>query len=357
MLPFSFKAEFEDNQSVELVPDYIRPFGPFEILDLEANESASLNLEMQGNGASVNGKPESGRTTVKTKVHFDKPTTIFALVPNGWVPMPFAMPARFLVDRNVIIALRKIREGKVAANAESLTWWTGFFAQGSALFNPLPFAFEAGFRRKPTMEEFVAAYEEGAAELLQSLPKCHFIQLSSENYLAAYAQLEAFNNRAEHEIAFLQEVCPKLVNRPSRRNEWRFAGEIFGAADKHQINRASIICLAALSCLFEHDHGEPPAIGRRILKPKMIYSEQMAFNALSDLRHIELAAAGQALFKQEAFSLCTCDRGLALLWSALSLNGEFKAENSLEFTFNLTTDLFQRLQEEEILRLRALICQ
>jgi hypothetical protein len=225
------------------------------------------------------------------------------------------------------------------------------------LFNPLPFAFEAGFRRKPTMQEFVEAYEEGVAELLQSMPGCHVIQLSAENYIAAYAQLEAFDVRAEHEIAFLQEVCPKLVDRPNRHNEWRFAGEIIGAADKHQINRSSIICLAALSCLFEHSHGKPPAIGRRILKPKITYSEKMAFNALSDLRHIELAAAGQALFKKEAFSLCTCDRGLALLWSALSLNGEIKAENGLKFTFNLTSDLFQRLQEEEILRLRALVCQ
>ncbi|MDR3371501.1 hypothetical protein [Rhodoferax sp.] len=354
---FSFKAEFEDNKSVELVPDYVRPFGPLEILELEENESTPLNLEMRGNSALLNGKPEPGHATVKAKVIFNKPTTIFALVPNGWVPMPFAMPSRFLVDRNVVITLRKIREGKVAANAESLTWWSDFFAQGSPLFNPLPFAFEANFQRKPTMDEFVAGYEEGAAELLHALPKCHVIHLSAEAYRAAYAQLEAFDSRPAQEIAFLQEVCPTLVNRPNRLNGWKLAKEVLCAADKHQVNRASIVCLAALSCLFEHDHGKPPAIGRRILKPKNTYSEEMAFNALSDIRHIELAAAGQALFKQEAFSMCTCDRGLALIWSALSLNGEFNAPNDFELTFNLTSDLFQRLHEADILRLRALVCQ
>jgi hypothetical protein len=53
----------------------------------------------------------------------------------------------------------------------------------------------------------------------------------------------------------------------------------------------------------------------------MNYSAEDAYNAISDLRHIELAALSQAVLPDRAFALCTNDRGLALFWSALEFRG------------------------------------
>jgi hypothetical protein len=354
---FSLRVEFDESQSVDLVPDFVRPFGPGEIRALEASDTATLDLELQGLNARVNDEIKSGRATIKAKVTFNKPTIVFALVPGGWVPMPFTIPARFLVDRNVVISLGKIRAGKVVANAESLVWWTQFFTKSGAVFNPLPYAMEAGFQRKPTMQEFMTAYDQGASELLQSLPQCQVTKFEESNYRAAYAQLEAFDQRTDNEVAFLRAVSPIVVPRTSRREEWSMVDQVLDTADKCRVARASLVSLAALSCIFEHTHGDPPAIGRQVLKPKPSYTDAMAFNALSDLRHIELAAAGQTLFKGDGFALCTCDRALALLWSALSLRGEFAENDRVEFTFDLTEQMFQRLSNEELVRLKGLVCK
>lgn len=355
MPSFIFRAEFEEGRSIEIAPAFVRPLGPSDIRALEADKTSSLEMELEANEAIVNGEKKPGLSVVKANVAFDKPALIYALVQGGWLPLPFVIPPRFLVDRNVVIALRKIREGYAVANAEPLQWWTKLFSEGTGTFNPLPYAYEAGYRRKPTMAEFVSAYDEGVSELLHALPGCHVVKFADTHYRTAYAQLEAFDGRNEREIRFLQETCPLVSQRNSRRLEAEVTEAIVRIADKYEVGRTSLATLAVLSCLYEDVHGTPPSIGREVLKPKAVYTEADAFNAISDIRHIEMAAAGQSYFKQEAFALCTRDRPLTLLWSALSMRGESQSNGALEFTFELSTDLFSCLTEAELLGLKGML--
>lgn len=270
------------------------------------------------------------------------------MVPGGWLPLPLTTPARFLVDRNVVISLRRIREGRVVESEPSLKWWTSFFSNGAGIFNPLPYAFEAGYRRKPTISEFKSAFNEGVSELREALPNCQIITFGDEHHRAAYAQLEAFDERNERETRFLQETCPLVAQRVSRNSESHVTEDILGAAKRLDLDRGSLVVIAVLSCLYEDIHGRPPKIGRRILKPKPLYCEEDAFNALSDLRHIELAIAGQAYFGKNTFSLCTCDRPMALLWSALSVRARPSPEGAITFNIDISSDLFPRLSSNEL---------
>jgi len=355
MAQFSFRGEFDSGDSIEFVPKLVHPLGVAELRALHQDGQTAVELQLEADDPTVNGELQVGRARVKAKVSFNEPPIVFALVRGGWLPFPFAMPPRFLVDRNVVISLRKLRLGQTLSRGQALEWWTKFFEQGSALFNPLPYAFESGHRRKPTMAEFVAAYGEGVAELRENLPKCEIVRFQDAHYRAAYAQFEAFDRRNERESEFLLRTSALVAERVPRQQERKVLHSIMNAADHLGVVRAAPVTLAVLSCLFEDVHGNLPSIGRQIIKPKRAYTATDSFNAISDLRHIELAAAGQVYFGEDAFALCTCDRAIALLWCALSLRGESPTGGAIEFTFDLTTDLFPRLAEKEILELKMLL--
>lgn len=240
---------------------------------------------------------------------------------------------------------------------ESVNWWFDFFKSGDAVFNPLPYAFESGLRRKPFFSEFISSFNEGARELQLSLPGVKVVSFSEPHYRAGYAQLLAFDDRYVREVDFLRQTVPLVVARASRRSEIDILKNILDIGLSHQIAPASLVSLSVLSCLYDDVHGRLPSIGREIIKPKSDYSVQAAYNAISDLRHVEMAAAGQTYFSEGAFSLCTCDWALAMLWSALALRGEVKKSDEIEFAFDFCSELFPRLTEEELISLKNVLAK
>lgn len=355
--PFRLSIQFSEGGGVDFDPIAVKPFDAQTLLAQASDDLVALDLEIQSDGAVVNGAQREGIATFRTRVTFPQSVNVFSLVEGGWLPMPFTIPARFLVDRNIVILLRRIREGNLVSTSEALHWWTRLFDQGSALFNPLLYAWEGGARRKPTRREFEESFQEGAAEIALALPACAVVRYGAREFDAAYGQLEAFDRRGDRELRFLTEACIAISDRPSAPQLWRRAREVLLLADKHGVRRGSLPSLAALSCVFEEAQGTVPSIGRRLLKPKPSYTEADAFNALSDLRHVELTAAGRVIFGAESFALCTCDRALAMFWSALSMRGEAIDADKMEFTYDLTRDLFTRLDEQGILDLRDMLAE
>jgi hypothetical protein len=336
------------NDTLEYEPIRIAALGYEQLRDIKPGQA--LELRMTCRNPVHNGRVVPGPRQVTQTITFREAAAIVALVPGGWLPMPFGLPSRFLVDRNVVVKLAKIRRGDSTANGQELLWWTQFFESGNATFNPLPYALEGGLRRKPTFTEFKDAYDQGASELVDSFPKCHVVKFEDRHYRAAYDQLEAFDARYEREAQFLLQACPMIVHRVAPQHVRGLESHLLSLADSLGLQRAGIPVLAVLSCLYEDPQGAV-SIGRKLLKPRRKYSPADAYNALSDVRHIEVAAAGQVLL-EERFLLCTCDIGLASLWTALNVTGQDVGGGRIEFTFTFTQDLFGRLSEDEIFALR-----
>jgi hypothetical protein len=348
------RGDFDSGDRVEFAPSFVHPLGNTE-LRLLHKTNVAVELQLDADGITINGERKTEQMHARATITFREPPTVFALVRGGWLPPPFAMPPNFLVDQNVVIALRKLRQGQISVNRQQVEWWFKIFESSSAMFNPLPYAFEAEFRRKPTIREFIKAYDEGVSELKKSFPNCKVVSYQSAIYEAAYAQLEAFDEANAAQTNFLIQTCKLVRDRVPRQREGEVLREILAVADSLRIPRASPVVLAVASCLFEDFHGSIPSIGRQIIKPKRNYSVADAFNAINDLRHIELAAASQTYFGENAFHLCTCDRAVAMLWCALSLRGESSTRGSIEMTFDLTSDLFARLSNQEILEVKELL--
>jgi hypothetical protein len=116
----------------------------------------------------------------------------------------------------------------------------------------------------------------------------------------------------------------------------------------------SLVVLAILSCLYERIDGSGFTAARKIIKPRTTYTRQNAYNALSDLRALEIFVSGLG-FQRGPFALCTCDRAIAAFWCGLNAHDHRWENEQFSFTMGLTEDLFPRLGEADRVALGAKI--
>jgi hypothetical protein len=171
----------------------------------------------------------------------------------------------------------------------------------------------------------------------------------------AYSQLRALHANTPREVDFFCEIGPLLAAPTSGKKLRTVADRILAAAERVGVDRQSIAVLVALSCLYEDPQSRTKSIGRSILKPKSVYVAGQAYNAICDLRHIELAAAGQAWVTRGRFALCTSDKAVASLWCALGIRDFVATAAGTEYTFDFSPELFPRLDEAGIAEVATLL--
>lgn len=350
-----FRSESDDGRVVDVVPTKFEPLSVRDIWALKENSNVGLKFKFTGKYSIVDGQQIYEDFNGSVTIDFLIPPTPYTLVAGGWLPLPFLRSLRFLVDRNVVSNLKRIRENGQKENDATYELFKEIFKDGVSIFNPLLYAYEGAMRRLPTRSEFDQAFEEGRLELLEAFPRSTVIEFDELHAKAAYQQLTDLTARGERDIKFLIEVAPLIAHRVSRKMEENSRDKIIEIAIKNGVLPYSPVCLACFSALYDDVHGKAASIGRKLLKPKPNYTEADAYNAISDLRHIELAAASNAMFENEPFALCTADQGLAEFWSALKIQGERTPDNLLELHYCLSTDLLPRLMQKEINELAEIL--
>lgn len=342
-------------QSLYCVPTKIRPFGINEIIGSINGSGQHYDLSFETSNPTINGKVEEGTKNYSVPIVFIEEPAPYTLVPGGWLPMPFAMPNKFLVDRNVVTHLKAIRNETTRPDIAAIAWWTQFFKDGTAIFNALPYAWESNTRQSPTFDEFVSQAKEGTTVLKNALPHCQVFEYSNEKLDSIYKLLTRFQSRSKDETTFLINVCSLLADKIAVGNEFPILEKIVLAAKSTNVHPISLPFLAALSCLYEDNTGESFSIGRKLLKPKKCYTKQTAYNAISDVRHMEIAAVGQGYIESNAFHLVTCDKALAAFWCATLPIWEKDQNGNFEISYHLDKALMPRLSQEEFERTIAYI--
>jgi hypothetical protein len=154
------------------------------------------------------------------------------------------------------------------------------------------------------------------------------------------------DQRTKNEIEFLKKSIPLIIQRSPNRNLSKLKDEIIATAKSFGQKSGTLSLVSVLSCLYEDEKRTDLLAARKILKPKENYSNENAYNALFDLRMLELFLLFQP-FMNEAFSLCTCDKNLTAFWCGIQpAYGELKAETP-QYTISLTETLFPRMSEKE----------
>ncbi|MBP0633453.1 hypothetical protein [Cupriavidus sp. AcVe19-1a] len=237
------------------------------------------------------------------------------LVPGGWLPAGLALRANMtvLLDRCTISELAgRFRDGRKTKPADQD--FLDLFAGQRVRINPLLFALEGNTGQAPTPELVVQQLEEARARILAALPDAELVPAGTDGLAGILGLLQDTQAGMARANEFLRRLAPRL-NVPvgvARRSDMRDL--VLATATDCGLRRDSLVVVAALSAVAV-PNGKSPA--KRLLKWKTGYSERDAYNALVDLRALELLIGMFALFPRERLMLCTGDKDLALFWAGI----------------------------------------
>jgi len=338
------KYKSEKGETVELSPKKFKPLSYEDLLPNPTKDDKTYYIDIIADFIVVKGKgyQSTGPGKVSAEINFHNPLTIYALVEGGWLPPPFVIPANLLVDRNVISSMMKITQKNKRPDLQFTDWWLSFLENKTVLINPLLYALEGNKRKPPSYAELCSATKKSATEVTKCLPNAKVAKYDSKYFKSAYAILSDLSARAELETKFLLRVVPQISNRVADPKLLNVQSTILKIAEDLKLNATSLSVLAALSCLYENREGTGFLTARRIITPSERYTEEDAYNALFDLRSIELLLASR-MVTQEPYALCTCDRALALFWCGLNPHGVEWKDGTLKFDVSINEYLFPRL--------------
>lgn len=291
---------------------------------------------------------------IQFTLQFEKKIKAWVLVPGGWFPIHFPSVDILVVDRNVTSALAAFEANPNRPDLDADKWWLQHLNRASPLLNPILCALEGRWKAPPSFDQFKDELNSSGAILRRTLPEARILEHREEDLHVAYQICISQVPRMQREMAFLVAVCPKLTSRIASGKELGLEAYLFSEADKFDVDSKSLCFIAALSVLYEKCDGSEPRIGRGVLKPKPLYTEHDAYNAIADLHSLEMLAAGRAL-PGPSIGLCTRDKYLAAFWTCLGAHSGFWDGNSFTSSFTLKPDLFPRLTEDSFLALIARI--
>jgi len=314
-------VEEETGRTIDMVDWIADPLGYDELVAIRPDEPAVVPVNLRH--ATVFDEkgervfPEGRDTHVKFTLNSKFSSNVVALSDGGWLPSIFAAHDRLiLADRNVISEIQaRFLGGRTRSGVAD-----DFFdvlARGKFRINPLLYAIEGNERRTPTDAEIAAQIKEAIGKVQKALP--HAI-IEPTGRLALQGVTGLLRDGAagmRRKTVFLKTVAPRLTASARKNRLADTCCWILAQADDAGVPRQSLAVVAALSAALCPQSINP---AKKLLKPSTNYKDKNAYNALCDLRSLELFIGAKALFPDHPISLFTKDRSLALFWCGLNVH-------------------------------------
>ena len=237
------------------------------------------------------------------------------LVKGGWLPSGLAIGQDMIVlpDRCTISELKGRFHNGAKRNVDDKDF-LDFFEENGVRINPLLYALEGNLRRNPTPEQIQQQLEEVSQALRSALPTAELVPGDIGGLQGVVGIVQDTQASMARKQTFLMRMAPKLQAPTSASKKAQLWDESLVVAQACGIPTNSLVVLAVLSSI-SVPMGNSPA--KRLLKPSANYSAEDAYNALADLRALEILMCLFALFPEQRIMLCTGDRNLALFWAGI----------------------------------------
>lgn len=276
---------------------------------------------------------------IDMKVKFKEPATVYSLVLGGWSPLALTSASIHIIDRNILIWLRKsLSNGYRRDDYQANEWWLKFLDAPTQSINPICCALEGGQKRTPTLQEFEEEYLRAADELKFYFPKAKIIHQPENDFKSTYQIVSNLQNRQSKEIDFLCSVSGLIAEKVPKEKISKISDKILSDAESRKL-KSPVVLIAALSCLYGSDHA------RKLIKPSKSYNEGDAYNALADIHSLEMLASATSL-GQEVIGFCTRDKPLSAFWCQLGVNKSAWVNDLCKLSLSLSQDIFPGLPLE-----------
>lgn len=295
----------------------IRPRSYAELADASPNQPITIPLEMY-NGrilhTDIDGVNLGTVDHLSTTLESRFTSRAIGLVRGGWLPSSLAATkagSTMLVDRNVLTEIVSRFESGVKKGREPD--FLDLFEGEPIRISPLLCALEGNSRSIPDPDQAKAQIDEAVRKLRRALPRSEIV-VGAKSLQGVLGVIEDTRASLGRKQAMLVELAPMLCAPTSRGNVAIRLANVIEAADRFDLPRKSLLLLAIASSIAV-PNGRSPAFTLLNLRPR--YSAEDAYNALSDLRSLEILINLFGLFPNDIIQLCTADRDLALLWCGM----------------------------------------
>lgn len=312
---------------------------PLDYADLAAarlDEPIAVPLEWRDvkvTDTNVPGLDPEASWTAKATLESRMSSRFVALVRGGWLPSALACTdpdAVVFPDRNVVTGiagrLGNARSGNARPRERGMDF-VDLYADRAVRINPLLFALEGNVRSHPSAELAASQAAEASAKLRAALPMATVMD-DPGNLRGLAGLLDDTREGVGRRQEFLVRLAPALsapVAFAGMKGAWDL---VLATADSSGVAASALAVVAALSAATARNGGGP---ARRILKFRPRYGDKEAYNAIADLRSLEILTALFALFPDRPLHLCTGDRNLALFWTGLRASGFRRLERGTSF--------------------------
>ena len=266
----------------------IQPRNYMELVEASPNLPITIPLDMY-NGqilhTNFDGVAPGEMVHIKTILQSRFTSRAIGLVKGGWLPSALATTKAnsiILVDRNVVTEIVSRFESGVKKGREPD--FLDLFEDSHISINPLLCALEGNSRRIPYPDEARAQIDEAVRKLGRALPKAEIV-VGAKSLEGVLGLIEDTRASFSRKIAMLLELAPTLCAPTSRKNVAARIATVIEAADRFDVSRKSLLVLAIASSIAV-PNGCSPTFTLLNLRP--CYSSEDAYNALSDLRSLEI---------------------------------------------------------------------
>lgn len=343
--------EEESQKTLSLSEGEVQPLGFDDLVGLLGKLDQPISFPLRLSNVRVgesefDGIDSNQVHSVAATLNSTHGSTILALMKGGWLPSGLALhDALILPDRCTVGAIRsRFIGGRV--KPEKPDDFLNFAADRPLRINPLLYAMEGVTGRSaPDETELSELVDRASSKIQEALPNALIFPDKVSLIQGASGLLRDMADSFARKQKFLVKAAPLVapaIGNATRPGVWR---ELFELAERYAVNRRSVLMVALLSST-SAKQGLNPA--KMLLKPKRNYKEKDAYNALCDLRALDLLIAAQADFPQESVAFLTEDRALALLWAGLQTHSHRREGQDIQYSINPHRTLFATLADAQL---------